>query len=64
MRDYRKNSAKAMRYRELRRGIELMRQAAVKVFKELGHGEVSGYTAADMLTVLDPMAKGSWKIET
>ena len=64
MKDYRKKSAQAMRFRELRKGIELMRKAAVKVFKEIGYGELSGYTAADMLTVLDPIAKGTWKVES
>lgn len=55
MRDYRKSSSKAMRYREFKRGVETMREAAQLFFRgTIGEGMVDGYTAANMLALLNP----------
>lgn len=57
MRDYRKTSGKVIRYREFRRGVEAMRDAAQKLLRgTIGEGMVDGYTAANLLTTLNPQS--------
>lgn len=56
MRDYRRTSAKVMRHREFRRGVEAMRDAAQRMFRaQVGEGMVDGYTAANLLSMLNPL---------
>lgn len=55
MRDYRKSSSKVMRFREFRRGVEAMRTAAQQMFRaQIGEGTMDGYTAANLLSMLNP----------
>jgi len=44
-----------MRHREFRRGVEAMRAAAQQLFRStIGEGQMDGYTAANMLSMLNP----------
>jgi hypothetical protein len=53
---WRSTHGKAIRYREFRRGVEPMRQAAQQLFRSrIGEGMVDGYTAANMLSMLNPL---------
>lgn len=55
MRTWRKSSAKVMRHREFRRGVEAMRLLAQQMFRaQIGQGTIDGYTAANLLSMLNP----------
>lgn len=53
---WRSSHGKTIRYREFRRGVEAMRDAAQRMFRaQVGEGMVDGYTAANLLSMLNPL---------
>lgn len=55
-RTWRSAHGKTIRYREFRRGVEAMRDAAQRMFRaQIGTGMVDGYTAANLLSMLNPL---------
>lgn len=53
---WRSSHGKTIRYREFRRGVEAMRDAAQRMFRaQIGEGTVDGYTAANLLSMVNPL---------
>ena len=49
MRGYRKVAAETTQTRNVKRGMEMMRSAALRAFQQLGDAEMNGRTAADIV---------------